>query len=160
MSNDLTIRKAHEADAGLIGRLYTESPVTGMAGLSEAYVQQQRVTLSATEGFYLFEKANEAIGWGAIRKYSDRGGYRFCAEVLAGILPTEQGKGYGFYLADRLLDQCRQWKYHHLIARLAARDTAALSLAKNLGYTIVGVQKEILNIDGSWEDVVVLQCLL
>ena len=100
------------------------------------------------------------IGWGIIKKYSARVGYRFAAETSVFLRRSEIRKGYGTYLKSLVIDRCRELGYHHLVARIWASNTASIEYNKRLGYEMVGVQREIGFVDGEWRDVAVMQLVL
>ena len=100
------------------------------------------------------------IGWGQLYRYSPRGGYRFCAETRVFIRPGLVRKGYGTQIKKALIETARGFAYHHLLARIEARNEAAIAYNVKVGYDVVGVQKEICFRDGQWEDVVVLQYII
>ncbi len=109
------------------------------------------------EGLYLLQKDGQTLGWGIIKRYSDRAGYRLTCETSIYLRSSELRKGYGTFMKKKLLEQCAAFKYHHLVAKIWAKNTASIEYNKRLGYEIVGRQREIGWYDGEWIDVVIMQ---
>ena len=100
------------------------------------------------------------LGWGIIKKYSDRHGYRFACETSVYLRHKHVRKGYGSSIKNALIERCKQYRYHHLVAKIFADNTASIEYNKKFGYEIVGRQKEIGFKNGRWQDVVIMQLVL
>ncbi|MCH7472432.1 GNAT family N-acetyltransferase [bacterium] len=100
------------------------------------------------------------LGWGVIKRYSDRQGYRFCCETGVYLWRRHVRKGYGSMIKRALLERCREYRYHHLVAKVVAGNTAGIEYNRRFGYKIVGTQREIGFVKGRWEDVVLMQLVL
>lgn len=109
------------------------------------------------EGLFVLQENGEIVGWGLIKRYSDREGYRFACETAVYLKPAVRGKGYGSLLKKFLIDKCEEWGYHHLVAKIWATNTVSIEYNKKLGYEIVGTQREIGYKNGEWVDVVLMQ---
>ena len=70
------------------------------------------------EGLYVLELSEEIIGFGLIKKYSPREGYRFAAETAVYLDSKMIGQGYGSYLKKYIISKCREFGYHHLVAKI------------------------------------------
>ena len=109
------------------------------------------------EGLYVLKKEDYTVGWGIIKRYSDREGYRLTCETAVYLRSSELRKGYGSYLKKKLMDKCAEMGYHHLVAKIWATNTASIIYNERLGYEIVGRQREIGLYNGEWIDVVIMQ---
>ena len=103
---------------------------------------------------------DEVIGWGIIKRYSDREGYRTACETTIYLRSNQVRKGYGTKMKLSLIDRCRELGYHHLVAKIFSTNTASIEYNRELGYEVVGVQREIGNINGKWLDVTIMQLIL
>lgn len=112
------------------------------------------------ERLFVATLADQVIGWGIIKKYSDRGGYRYTCETAVYLLPDYIGKGYGSAFKRYIMEQCKELDYKHLVAKIWADNTASIEYNLKLGYTIVGRQHKIGYKNGKWINVVIMQCLL
>ena len=59
-----------------------------------------------------------------------------------------------------LIERCKTYGYHHLLARIFADNEASIEYNRRFGYELVGVQREIGFKDGHWQDVAILQLVL
>lgn len=109
------------------------------------------------EGLYILKKGELTVGWGIIKKYSDRKGYRLTCETAIYLRSSEIRKGYGTLIKKKLLERCAELDYHHLVAKIWATNTASIEYNLRLGYEIVGRQREIGLYNGEWIDVVIMQ---
>ena len=157
MDDLLIVREATLEDASVIAEISEIAQVPGDVLRSAAEIRAQIEGFSERERYFLLERDGFAVGWGLIKRYSPRGGYRFCAETWVYVRPSEMRKGYGSRLKRTLIDQCRAFGYHHLIARIFSANTACLSFYQRFKYEIVGVQEEIGFFENQWQDLTILQ---
>jgi L-amino acid N-acyltransferase len=103
---------------------------------------------------------NEVIGWGIIKRYSDREGYSTACETTIYLRSNQVRKGFGTEMKLSLIEKCKELGYHHLVAKIFSTNIASIAYNRKLGYEVVGVQKEIGNINGKWLDVTIMQLIL
>lgn len=165
MLTDVIIQNADEKCFQSIADIYNEYIIAGSATLEEQVYDADSVKLWADgftdrEKMFVLKRKSKVIGWGIIKKYSDREGYRTACETSVYLAGTELRKGYGTFMKLRLIEECRQLGYHHIVAKIWANNVASIEYNKRLGYTIVGTQQEIGWKNGQWVDVVIMQYLL
>jgi phosphinothricin acetyltransferase len=161
----LNIRDATASDASVIAEIYNESIAVGDSTMHDEpktteAIRRQMEGFSDREGFMVLESDGYIVGWGVIKLYSHRSGYRFCCETSVFLRRTETRKGYGSFLKKAVIERCRKYGYHHLLARIFADNVASIEYNKSLGYEMVGVQREIGYKNGRWQDVAVMQLVL
>lgn len=108
----------------------------------------------------MLEEDNNVLGWGIIKRYSDREGYAKACETAIYLRADETRKGYGTLMKKWIIEKCRELGYHHLVAKVFSSNTASIEYNKKLGYELVGKQKEIGYVDGQWQDVTIMQLLI
>lgn len=108
----------------------------------------------------LLEEGDYLIGWGIIKRYSDRLGYAKACETAVYLRPEELRKGYGSKIKQWIIDKCRDLEYHHLVAKIFSVNKASIEYNLKIGYELVGTQREIGYVDGQWQDVTILQLIL
>ena len=59
-----------------------------------------------------------------------------------------------------LIEVCKELKYHTLVAKIWASNTASIEYNRKQGYEIVGTQKEVGYLNGKWVDVTSMQLVL
>lgn len=112
------------------------------------------------EKLYVIIKENVVVGWGIIKRYSDREGYSMSCETAIYLKRSEMRKGYGSLMKRFLIEECRKMKYHHLVAKIFATNKASIQYNLKLGYTIVGRQNQIGRLNGDWMDIVIMQYII
>lgn len=161
----MTIKIAEPTDFSKIAAIYNEYIRMGNATMEEKIHDEKDIAawiekFNTRERLYVMEVADEVIGWGIIKRYSDRNGYRFAAETAVYLTSSQLGKGYGSRMKKYLIEQSRLLEYRHLVAKIFAKNETSIQYNLKLGYTIVGTQKNIGFKNGKWQDVVILQLLL
>jgi phosphinothricin acetyltransferase len=165
MTDTRYIRDATPADAAIIAAIYNESIVANDSTMDDipntpADIRQQMAHFNNREVFLVLEEEGEVLGWGIIKRYSNRPGYRFCCETAVYIRRGLMRRGYGSRIEQALIDRCRQFGYHHLVAKIWATNIGSIKMHERFGYEIVGTQREIGFKNGQWQDVTIMQCIL
>jgi L-amino acid N-acyltransferase YncA len=161
----LVLRDATTADAAAISEIYNESIRHGDATMDSVLksvddIRRQIEEFGPRETILVLERGSRPLGWGIIKKYSERLGYRYCCETSVYLFRSEIGQGYGSRIKRALIERCREYGYHHLVARIFADNIASIEYNRRFGYEIVGVQREIGYKNGHWQDVAVMQLVL
>lgn len=158
-----TIEKAKPSDFSAIAEIYNEHIRLNRSTMIEeeqtaAHIQKWVDKFHDREELHVLrDEAGKVIGWGLIKRYSDRFGYRFTCETSVFLTESETGKGHGTRMKKFLLERCRELKYHHLVAKIFADNETSIQYNERLGYTIVGRQKEIGWKNERWVDIVIMQ---
>lgn len=160
-----TVRDATPGDATVIAEIYNESIAVGDSTMHDEpktteAIRAQMNGFSDRECFMMLEAAGRVVGWGVIKLYSHRSGYRFCCETSVFLRRSERRKGYGTLLKKAVIERCKAYGYHHLLARIFADNVTSIEYNRRLGYELVGVQREIGFKNGRWQDVAVMQLVL
>jgi len=161
----MLIEIATPKDYSIIAAIYNEYIELGNATMEEELKSEEDIEgwvkkFNDRERLYAVKKDELVIGWGIIKRYSDRKGYRFACETAIYLTANERGKGYGTKLKKYLIEQCKALDYRHLVAKIFAINETSINYNLKLGYTIVGTQKEIGFRNNKWQDVVILQLIL
>ena len=166
---DIRFRDAEEKDISAIADVYNESILAGDATMDGVPKTPQDIlgwmrAFSKRELILLLEARHDeswvTVGWGIIKRYSDRHGYRFCCETAVYLRRNQTGRGFGTRMKIALIERCKSLRYHHLVAKIFADNTASIRYNQKLGYEIVGTQREIGWKNGAWKDVTILQLVL
>ncbi|MEO1712769.1 MAG: GNAT family N-acetyltransferase, partial [Bacteroidota bacterium] len=96
----MEIRTAKEGDYDRIAEIYNVYIAEGGSTMEETPKTGQDIgawtqKFHSREKLYVLLEENGVIGWGIIKRYSDREGYRFAAETAVYLNPNHLGKGYG-----------------------------------------------------------------
>ena len=166
MPDRLTIRDAMLDDAEVIAEIYNVSIRAGGATMDLAPKTPDDIRnyingFNEREVYLLLERDDGyVVGWGVIKRFSDSPAYRHCCETSVYLRRDEIRKGYGSRLKRVVIDRCRAYGFHHVVARIWADNTASIEYNKNFGYELVGIQKEIGYVDGRWQDIALMQLVL
>jgi len=161
----LQIEISTPADFETIANIYNEYIRLGNATMEENLYSAEKIQgwvnqFNEKERLYVLKNETGTIGWGIIKRYSQREGYRFACETAIYITQHELRKGYGSEMKKFLIQQCKELGYRHLVAKIFASNTASIQYNLRLGYTIVGKQEQIGFRNGQWQDVVIMQYLI
>lgn len=158
------IRDAEPADASAIARIYNESirardSTMQLTPIEGDDVKERLRNLGAREAVLVVDD-DPVIGYGMLKTYSDRGGYRYAGETSVYLQRSQTEEGLGTRVQARLIERARAYEYHHLVAKMWADNDRSRALHQKFGYDLVGVQQEIGYVDGEWQDVAILQKVL
>ena len=159
----MEIREARTEDCARLSEIYAQSQA------AQDSTMEMHTTAESFEAMLAKLHPRESllvlvderlVGWGIVKRYSDRVGYRVACETSIYLDRTLRGRGYGSRLQQALVDRCRELGYHHIVAKIWASNEASIAFHERFGYEVVGVQREIGFIGGEWRDVAILQCIL
>ena len=159
------IRAARLDDCAAMARIYAEAIASGISTMEDGPVSAEQMRervqkLSAREAALVVEHAGECGGFGWLKAYSDRFGYRFACETSIYLAASLHGIGLADALQRELLDRARALEYRHVVAKILTVNARSLRFHARHDFELVGVQRSIGYIDGTWHDVSILQCLL
>jgi len=159
------VRDATPADAAVIAEIYNETVAARDATMdleprNADYFSGLIAGPGSREAFIVLESEAGLAGWGRIMAYSDRPGYRTACETAVYLRRAVRRRGYGSIIKQELLRRCREFGYHHVVAKVYSDNRDSIEYNLRLGYEIVGVQREIGWVNGRWQDVTIMQLLL
>ncbi len=176
-----TLRDVALSDAAVIAEIYNEAIRGGRATMDDELkttedIERMIAAFNDREIILMLERPTspsaddlsesetnrgaEVLGWGIIKKYSDRLGYRYACETSVYLWQRHSGHGYGSRIKQALIDRCKVYGYHHLVAKIFADNTLSIAYNRKFGYELVGIQKEIGYKNGRWQDIAILQLVL
>lgn len=165
MNEKTEILEATSSDYQRIAEIYNEFIALGTATMDETLKSADDIA-SWTQKFhdreklYVIKENFSIIGWGIIKRYSDREGYRFTCETAVYLTASKLGKGYGTMMKKHLISVCKKLKYKHLVAKIFADNTGSIAYNEKLGYTIVGTQNQIGFKKNKWQNIVIMQYII
>ena len=154
------IRKATNKDCEKMANIYNQ--YLGKATMDlfpkteNDYIEFLK-NLDEREAYYVIQLAEKIIGWGCIKKYSPKAGYKFTAETSCFLDRNWLRKGYGTKLKTFLMQKAKALDYRHLTAKIFANNKASIQYNLKLGYRIVGIQHKVGFVNGLWKDVTIME---
>lgn len=105
----------------------------------------------------LVGEGEQRVGWGVIKPYSARSGYRFACEVSLYLDAQRTKKGLGALLMQALLNRAIALSYRHVVAKIFEDNTKSIRFHERFGFSTVGTQQQIGFLNGQWKNVVIMQ---
>ena len=162
----MTVRIADSDDAEAIADIYNYEVenTTATFDLVRRTIDAQREWLAARTGAFSAIVAHDTehgvIGFAALSTYRDRAGYRTTVENSVYVRRDHQRRGVGRLLLGSLVELARDSGFHTIIARIDSQSHGSLALHRSLGFTEIGVEREIGRKFGRWLDSVIMQKML
>ena len=160
----LTLRPATRADCAALAAIYNAAIRSGQSTMDTEAVDaayfNRLINWDGREQLIAGCVADELVGWGVIKQYSVRPGYRFACETSVYVGTAHQGAGIGFALQTAIIDTARELGYRHLVAKILAVNEHSIRFHKRCGFEVVGQQHAIGCLQGVWHDVVIMQQIL
>ena len=163
MESKAKIREAIKSDGEQIALIYNHYLGKGTMDLepkSGEYFYHLMDAENEREKLFVTVYEDIVVGYGLIKKYSDREGYRLAAETSIYYNKDHTGKGYGRLMQTLLLEEAAKLDYKHLVAKIWSSNAGSIQFHESLGYTIVGRQHKIGYVNGEWQDVTIMQYLV
>lgn len=161
-----SVRFAQEEDLQRIFEIYNWY-VTNTTTTLETRIfseEEQREWFSQFDqsmSLFVLELENkELVGWGGLKKWSDRPGYAKTVENSIYIDSRYLGRGFGAVVMEALLSRAAALSYKTVLSRIGEESTKSIEFHKKFGFWEVGVMKSVGFKMGRELDVVLLQKML
>ena len=161
----ISVRRAQESDALSIASVYSESIAMRDCTMHVDPFSSEEVlelihSLRPREALFVAESEHQVLGWGIVKLYSLRPGYRKACETSVYVFREHTGKGIGSSIQTSLIEHARSSDFHHIVTRVWADNDGSRKFHRHFGFTLVGIQEEVGEIDGKKKDIAIMQCLL
>ena len=158
----LRLRPATASDHAAIAWIYQQAIDAGGITMDDRRFGPEDVALKRIDHhprdlLLVAEKRDEVVGWGELKRYSNRAGYQYTAETSVYVHQSEQGRGIGSAIQRQLIQHARQQGDCHLVAKVVACNPDSVAFHQRHGYRIVGTQQRIGQLRNTWFDVVILE---
>ncbi|HBZ69227.1 MAG TPA: GNAT family N-acetyltransferase [Deltaproteobacteria bacterium] len=154
------IRPAREDDLPRLTEIYNHYiRETAITFEVEPYtIEGRRPWLSqfAATGRYrilVAEADGQALGWANSRRFHERAAYDPTVETSIYLDPAQRGQRIGTRLYGALFDLLRREDVHRAIGGITLPNAASVALHRKLGFTPVGVMREVGRKFGRFWDV-------
>ena len=158
MSNGFRIDMMQAADWDAIRAIYVDGIATG-----NATFETDAPDWDAWDGAHLpvcrlvARDGDRIVGWAALSPVSRRAVYAGVAEVSVYVASADHGKGIGYALLDRLVEESEREGIWTLQAGIFPENIASIELHKRCGFREVGRREKIGRIGDVWRDVVLME---
>jgi phosphinothricin acetyltransferase len=156
--SDVTLREAVPADAGGVAAIYapyvTETAVSFEETAPDATEFARRIERSLARWQWLVaELDGRLVGYAYGSQHRERAAYRWSVEVSVYLASGFQRRGIGRTLYTRLLADLAAKGCCHAYAGTTLPNDASVQLHTAMGFTPIGVFREIGWKFGRWHDV-------
>ncbi len=153
-----TVRVATEDDAEAIAGIYAPYVLETAISFEETPPSPEEVAgrIAATLVFYpylVFAEDGVVVGYAYAGAHRAREAYRWSADVTVYAASGMQRRGVGRTLYRALLAALRQQGLHSAFAGIALPNAASVALHEAMGFTHLGVYREVGFKHGTWHDV-------
>ena len=162
---EVHIRRATNDDAEAIRSIYNHEVEneTSTFDLVPRTLDDQLEWQNARQGafcVYVAELDGEVVGFGALSPYKERAAYRTSVEDSVYVRRDMGRRGIGSAILEHLLHTAEDGGFHAVMARITTLSFGSIALHEQLGFSMVGVEREIGRKFNKWLDVALMQCLL
>ena len=105
-------------------------------------------------------QAGELLGFGSYGTFRAWPAYKYSVEHSVYVAPSQQGRGVGKQLMQRLIQSATEQELHSLIGGIDASNASSIAFHQRLGFVHAGTIKEAGFKFGRWLDVAFYQLLL
>lgn len=148
MPTNASIRIAKLDDVPAITDIYNEAILTTTATFdTEAKTLDDRrqwlESHDARHPVLVAEVDGRVAGWASLTRWSDRRAYDDTGETSFYVASAFRGQGIGRQLKLAIIDEAKRLGFHTLIARVAEGSGESLHINESVGFTRVGLLKEV-----------------
>lgn len=164
-SKAVIIRQAGPEDAEAIRAIYEPFVLSTPISFEETppTAEEMRARIESTlktHTYLVAEKEGQVIGYAYGSQHRARAAYQWSADVTVYVSPEAQGQGVGKALYRELLDGLSERGFHAAFAGIALPNEKSVALHEAMGFTPVGIYREVGFKLGRWHDVGWWQILL
>jgi L-amino acid N-acyltransferase YncA len=151
------IRPATTADAAAIAAVYrpyvTDSVISFETEPPDGAEMARRMAAPPLLPWLVAERDNRVVGYAYASAHRARAAYRWGTDVSVYLDQTEQGRGTGRALYTRLFQTLRDLGYVAAYAGIALPNPASVGLHESMGFTLVGIYRQVGFKMSGWHDV-------
>jgi L-amino acid N-acyltransferase YncA len=152
------IRSAFPGDAPACATIYapfvTDSWVSFETEAPSAAEMERRITdYSVSHAWLVAEWDNDIAGYAYASPHRSRSAYSTSVDVAVYVDPVFARKGVGRALYEALFQTLKKAGFHAAFAGIALPNDGSIGLHEAMGFTPVGIYREVGWKMGSWRDV-------
>ena len=161
----IAIRAATEADAGVICQIYNQGIEDRIATLeTELRTPEERRQWLAARGprhpVFVAVAEETVVGWSSLNVYNPRPAYQYVADLSVYVERGWRGRRVGRRLLEHLIERARALGYHKMMLSTFPFNVSGVALYERMGFSRVGVFREMGQLDGRWIDTLIMEKML
>jgi L-amino acid N-acyltransferase YncA len=153
----IEIRSATTADAEAIQRIYAPFVLETAISFEDLPPSideiARRIGSILKTHPWLVAVEGKVCGYAYASMHRERAAYRYSADTTVYIAPEVQRRGVGRALYAELLPQLKRRNIHMAFAGIALPNPGSVALHESMGFTPVGIYREVGFKFGRWHDV-------
>jgi len=159
----MVIREIEPRDIPGVADIYGHHVLTGYGSFEETPpsvddIAGRIASVQALGLPYLIADDGGVIGFAYASSFRPRSGYRFTAEDSVYVARDVMGRGVGRALLQAIIDRCAHIGLRQMMAIIGDSDNAAsIGLHQALGFSRIGVARNVGFKHGRWVDLVWMQ---
>ena len=143
------IRKVRKEDTPAITAIYNH------------YIAHTTITFELEPvPYFVYETEGQIAGYCYVHGWKEKAAYNQSAETTIYLAPSHTGKGIGKELMLHLIEECRRYGLHALIACITEGNEASYALHEKLGFEKVSYFREVGRKFGKWLGIVDYELIL
>ena len=151
----ITIRPAMQADAEAVRAIY--APIVETTAISfedvAPTITEMGERIAAAISFLVAERDGTVVGYAYASAHRARAAYRSSVDVTVYIDESAKQSGVGKKLYGELLPELRRQGFHAAFAGIALPNPGSIGLHESVGFTPVGIYREVGFKFGQFHDV-------
>jgi len=158
----VTTRRATQADAGVIARVYNQG-IEDRIATFETRPRTAEDVASWFDGIHpivVAEAAGQTVGFASPSSYRPRECYAKIAEFSVYVARDHRGRGVGRCALEALIEESRKAGLHKLVSRIFPENVASRNACRAVGFREVGIYTAHGQLDGVWKDCVIVERLV
>ncbi|MFM7766294.1 MAG: N-acetyltransferase family protein [Bacteroidota bacterium] len=162
----IQVRPATATDASRIAAIYNDAIINGTATFDteekSASEREQWLAEHVSDNLPVLvaEENGLVIAFAALNKWSPRKAYDTTAEVSLYVDAAYRGKGTGKILLEQIVLAGKSVGLHCLVSRITEGNMVSISMFERLGFSHIGVMRQVGKKFGRFLDVHLMQMLL
>ncbi|WP_280151805.1 arsinothricin resistance N-acetyltransferase ArsN1 family B [Piscinibacter sp. XHJ-5] len=155
----MKIRLATPDDAEALAAIY--GPIVAHTAISVEFeppsIEEMRSRIVSTMArlpwLVSVDARDEVTGYVYASRHRERAGYQWSVDTTAYVRDGHRGHGIGKRLYAVLFDELTRLGYFQAFAGIALPNEASIALHESLGFTPIGVYRDVAYKLGAWRDV-------
>ena len=155
----ITTRKATQADAGAIARIYNEG-IEDRIATFETWARTAEEVAAWFDGVHpvvVVEDGGQVVGFASTSSYRPRECYAKIAEFSVYVAREYRGRGVGRRALEALIEASAAAGLHKLVSRIFPENVASRAACRSVGFREVGIYKAHGQLEGVWKDCVIVE---
>jgi L-amino acid N-acyltransferase YncA/protein-tyrosine-phosphatase len=155
----IATRKATQADAGAVARIYNEGIEDRIATFETRPRSAEDVArwFDGVHPVVVAEDGGRIVGFASTSSYRPRECYAKIAEFSVYVARDYRGRGVGRRALEALIEASAAAGLHKLVSRIFPENVASRAACRSVGFREVGIYKAHGQLEGVWKDCVIVE---